>query len=75
MLGYCDRLEYGLSDGRKTGAYRLAAFMAHDIGLSDAAGLGMLETWNSFNAPPLADRLLHEIHANARRYGGKRGAA
>lgn len=71
VLAYADRLGYGLSDGRKTGAFRFAAFLTHDVGLDATASYRFLATWNAYNAPPLADGLLSEIHTNARRYGGR----
>lgn len=75
VLRYAERLGYGLSDGRKTGAFRFAAFLAHDVGLSFAVTALLLETWNAQNVPPLGAPLLAEIHMNARRNGGRAGAA
>ncbi len=37
VLRYADRLGYGLADGRKTGAFRFAAFLAHNLALSEGA--------------------------------------
>jgi hypothetical protein len=76
VLKYVERIGYGLSDGRKTAAFRFAAFMRNDAGLSDGAVDRFLDCWNRSNRPPLPERLLSQIATNARRYGGHaRGAA
>jgi hypothetical protein len=75
VLAYADKLGYGLSDGRKQGAFRFAAFLAHDVGLDAVASYRFLAAWNNGNAPPLPEQLLQEIHDNARRYGGRSSGA
>jgi hypothetical protein len=75
VLAYADKLGYGLSDGRKTGAFRFAAFLAHDVGLGESAVWEFVATWNRHNAPALPEQLLAEIVSNARRYGGRRWGA
>lgn len=75
ILRYAERLGFGLSDGRKTGAYRLAAFLIHDIGLSENAALAYVVRWDEHNAPPLGARAITSILDNAHRYGGQRRAA
>lgn len=72
VLKYADRIGYGLADGRKTAAFRFAAFLAHDVALQPFAVWRYLATWNSHNTPPLAEGLLAEIRANAAKYGGRR---
>jgi hypothetical protein len=75
VLAYADRVGYGLSDGRKTSAFRFACFLLYDVSLDDAAAMVFLSTWNGHNAPPLSDRQLAQIFDNARQYGGRRASA
>jgi hypothetical protein len=75
VLAYVAKLGEGLSDGRKTAAFRLAAFLVHDVQLSESASWRMLVVWNRHNAPPLRESVLNEIHGNARQYGGRRGSS
>lgn len=77
VLGYAEKMGYGLSDGRKTAAFVFAAFMVHEVNLSEDAAARFLDTWNRFNSPPLPSRVLDEKLRNAVRYGGRqsRGAA
>lgn len=75
VTAYATRIGYGLSDGRKCAAFRFSAFMLHDVGLSAGEALRFLETWNTFNAPPLSARILVDIHTNAHRFGRRTGAA
>jgi len=73
VLAYTDRVGYGLADGRKTAAYRLAAFYRYDVGLSEDLAFYCLTAWNNLNAPSLNDATLRQIFANAGKYA--RGAA
>lgn len=73
IVAYTDCVGYGLADGRKTSAYRLAAFYRFDVDLVDSIAWELLVSWNSGNAPPLDDGKLEEIFTNALTYA--RGAA
>jgi hypothetical protein len=73
VIAYTDRVGYGLSDGRKTAAYRLACFYRFDVGLADDLAWHCLAAWNRVNSPALHERILADIHANAGKYA--RGAA
>lgn len=75
VSAYEQRVGYGLSDGRKTASYQLGCFLSHDVRLSETEAWGYLASWNARNVPPLSERLLSEILRNARKYGGRRGAA
>lgn len=73
ILAYAAKVGYGNSDGRKRKAYLLSAFLQWDAGLAHDVAWECLRSWNEDNNPPLADDLLADIHANARKYA--RGAA
>ena len=75
LAKYLEKIPGGLADGRKTVAYRLAAVLLHDFALPVGDAAAILDTWNASNAPPLDDRTLASITANARAYGKHRRAA
>ena len=69
LARYLTKVPTGLSDGRKTLAYRLAAALVHDFALGAADAWAVLAAWNSDNEPPLSARALHGLLRNATRYG------
>ena len=73
VLKYTSKVGFGLADGRKTAAYRLAAFYLGDVGLTEPLAAHCLEHWNALNAPPLPEGVLSSILRNAGKYA--RGAA
>ena len=73
ILRYTDAVGFGLSDGRKRGAYRLACFYLRNVGLSFASAALCLAAWNDQNLPPLGDGAVAGILSNASKYA--RGAA
>jgi hypothetical protein len=58
----------GEGQGRDGIAYNLAAFLTHDLQLSDAQALPWVSEWDKGNTPPKGKDRLLEIIANARRY-------
>ena len=75
ILAYVRRLGFGLADGRKRAAFQLAAFLLHDVTLSQAATFAYATRWDEYNVPPLGARLIEQCCTNAARYGGRRVAA
>jgi hypothetical protein len=68
--GYMARLpNLGAGQGRDDVAYAFAAWLARDLGLSDAGALGWLARWDSGNRPPKGGAALVRILANVRLYG------
>jgi hypothetical protein len=59
----------GEGQGRDGVGYGFAAFLTHDMRLSDDAALPWLKDWDKGNTPPKGEDRLKEILANARRYG------
>jgi hypothetical protein len=55
--------------GRDGVAYRFAAWLVRDLGLSDEAALPWLEEWDRGNNPPKGTDALREIMGNARTHG------
>jgi hypothetical protein len=73
ILKYADCIGYGLSDGRKSAAYRLTCFIRYDVGLADHLVWECVSAWNRGNAPPLEDDVLGRVFSNALKYA--QGAA
>jgi hypothetical protein len=73
VIRYTDKVGYGLSDGRKTAAYRLACFYLADVRLTEHLAAHCLDAWNALNAPPLPDGVVSSVLHNAGKYA--RGAA
>jgi hypothetical protein len=59
----------GAGQGRDDLAFRLAAWLANDIGLRDDITLAWLVRWDRGNRPPKGEKALEEIMNNAKRYG------
>jgi hypothetical protein len=72
---YLTKCPTGLSDGRKTTAYRISAALLHDVGMAEVDTGEIMRAWNDMNSPPLEDGVLTGIVHNAHRYGGRRGGA
>jgi hypothetical protein len=70
---YMATVERGLYDGRNRRAYKIAATLIHDFGLTESACLAELLSWNRDNSPPLEDHVIARIISNAMRYGGRGG--
>jgi hypothetical protein len=60
--------------GRNLTAFRLAAFVLHDVTGTPADALVALEVWNAKNVEPLEADALDRAVANAARYGGRHAA-
>jgi hypothetical protein len=60
--------------GRNLTAFRIAAFVLHDVHGAEADALVALEVWNARNLEPLEDAALRRAVENAHRYGGRHAA-
>jgi hypothetical protein len=70
ILAYMSKLPHlGEGQGRDDVAYNLAAFLTHDLQLSDAEALPHVVEWDKGNTPPKGEDRLREVIANARKYG------
>src|SRR5262249_49548029 len=71
IRGYLAQLPRGLrnGDGRNAAGYQFAAWLTHDLALSDAAAARWLDNWNAMQRTPLTARELRQILRNARRHG------
>ncbi len=76
IAAYMDCLpNLGEGQGRDDVAYRFAARLVRDWGLSEADALDWLRRWDAGNRPPKGEERLREIITNALRYGKQtRGA-
>jgi hypothetical protein len=77
IAAYMARLpNLALGQGRDDVAYRFAAWLVRDVGVSDDVALQWLSLWDTGNQPPKGDEALREILANAHKYArGSRGTA
>jgi hypothetical protein len=77
IAAYMARLpNLALGQGRDDVAYRFAAWLVRDVGVSDDVALQWLSLWDAGNRPPKGGEALREILANAHKYArGPRGTA
>jgi hypothetical protein len=59
----------GEGQGRDGVAFRFAAWLVRDLGVSDGVALDWLARWDAGNTPPKGRKALEEILANAHDYG------
>ena len=71
IRAYLAKLPHGLAegDGRNNTAYRLAAFLTHDLAQPESVARGWLAQWNASNYPPLSRRELGQVFRSAVRTG------
>jgi hypothetical protein len=69
IRGYMAKLPHlGEGQGRDGVAYNFAAFLTHDLNLTDEQALPWVKDWDKGNTPPKGEGRLREVIANARRY-------
>src|SRR5262245_8584930 len=71
IRGYVAQLPRNLrdGDGRNAACFQFAAWLTHDLALSDAAAARWLDHWNVMQRAPLTARELRQILRNARMHG------
>ena len=72
---YLEKVEHGLSDGRKYGAYKLAAACVNQLECREEEMRRIVGQWNACNNPPLEPEILECYIADALQYGSNWKAA
>jgi hypothetical protein len=67
VLRYADTLGFGLSTGVLPAARSFVRFLMHEVKVSEAQALDILQTWNSSHATPLTYVALRELFVTTTR--------
>ena len=73
IRGYLAQLPRGLADGdgRNNTAFKLGAWLTHDLALDDGVAALWLAEWNHMQRHPLSARELRQVLRNSRRHGSR----